>query len=147
MRRIADIEQLRRYIITLQEEIAKQDETLERQAELLRQSISKSEHDKILERQRREYELKLSAHPPRIHNERGAGRKPKLTDEIKARVLVLHAADYSQAKAALAVSAEFGVPFSRSTIGSIVRNAGRPRHPPEAALQTTKPTVLLSRQE
>jgi len=127
---------LRRYIITLQDEIARQDEMLEQQAELLRQSISKSEHEKLMELQKREYESKLSDRPPRVHNERGAGRKPKVTDKVKARVLELHAEGNSQLETARIISDEFDVALSRSTVGNIIRSTV---HPPEVAPQTTKP--------
>lgn len=130
MRHIANTEQLQRRVIELEYEVERLNAKLEQKNELLQQSISKSEHEKLMERQKREYEMKLSAHPPRVHNERGAGRKPKLTDEIKIRILALHGQRYSQMKTARAVSDEFGVTISRSTVGNIIRSAGLPKCPP-----------------
>ena len=141
VRGVVSIERLKQVIAYLESELISQGEKLTQKIEQLRQSIPKAEHEKIIDRMKREYESRLSeinSCPVRTHNERGAGRKPKVTDDVKAKVLELYMVGLSQSKIAKALSDALDMPFSRSTVGSIVRSTGQPRDPPEAAPQGSK---------
>ena len=90
----------------------------------LKDSISKSEHERIVAELRQDYERKLSeilTTQPRVHNPHGAGRKRIATKEIAARVLELNGQGLSQSKIAVKVADEFNIKIKRTTVGEIVR--------------------------
>ena len=64
---------------------------------------------------------KLPESKPRIHNERGAGRKRIASEEIAAMVLDLSTQGLSQAKIAAKLSGELNIKIGRTTVGEIVR--------------------------
>jgi|GEM_PF-2725063 len=102
----------------------KLNEKIDRLREQLRNSISKDEHERIIARIQREYDQKLSEinlQPPKIYNERGAGRKKIATKEVMTRVLELDKQGLSQAKIADKLTQEFGMKIGRTTVGEIVR--------------------------
>ena len=66
-------------------------------------------------------EKKQSEDKPRIHNERGAGRKRIVSAEIAAMVLELSTQGLSQAKIAVKLSDEMNIKIGRTTVGEIVR--------------------------
>ena len=97
---------------------------IDRLREQLRNTISIQEHEKILSNLRREYENELAEIKIRqsvVHNPRGAGRKKKATEQVAMRVQELRTAGFSQQAIANAVSKEFGITISRTTVGEIVR--------------------------
>ena len=90
----------------------------------LADSIFKSEHEKIIDELRMEYETKLSeilTTQPLIHNPNGAGRKRIATKEIADRVLELSEQGLSQGKIAVTVAEEFNIKIKRTTVGEVVR--------------------------
>lgn len=118
------IRQLQEEMQRLDDEIYNRDEKLKEKNELLKQSIPRTEHKKRMAELREEYERKLSevkTPPPRVHNERGAGRKRIATKEIVARVLALSGQGLSQAKIAAKLSDELNIKIKRTTVGEIVR--------------------------
>lgn len=97
---------------------------IDRLREQLRNTISIQEHEKILSAVRREYENKMAEiknQQSMVHNPRGAGRKKKATEQVIMRVQKLRTAGFSQQVIANAVSEEFGIAISRTTVGEIVR--------------------------
>ena len=90
----------------------------------LADSILKTQHEEIIAKIRKEYENKLTelnSQPPRIHNERGGGRKRIASKKIAARVLELSGQGLSQAKIAVKIADEFNMKIKRTTVGEIVR--------------------------
>ena len=72
------IHELRDELHRLTDELDLRDEKLKEKNERLKQSVTKAYHKQKMDGLRKEYEQKLSeaiTNPPRIHNERGAGRK------------------------------------------------------------------------
>lgn len=97
---------------------------IDRLREQLRNTISIQEHEKILSAVRREYENEMAEiknQQSMVHNPRGAGRKKKATEQVIMRVQELRTAGFSQQAIADTVSKEFGMAFSRTTVGEIVR--------------------------
>ena len=87
-------------------------------------SISKTEHEKIVAELRTEYEGKLSKNNLRQRkkrNERGAGRKRIASNEVAAMVLALSEQGLSQARIAAKLSDEHNMKIGRTTVGEIVR--------------------------
>jgi hypothetical protein len=118
------IRQLQKEMLHLDDEIACRDKKLTEQAELMKQSISKSEHEKIVAYIIQEYESKLSnikLQQAQGHNERGAGRKRIASKEVVARVLKLSGQGLSQAKIAARIFDELNIKIKRTTVGEIVR--------------------------
>lgn len=118
------IEQLQASLDREIEYSKKLNEKIDKLREQLRNSISKDEHEKIIVRVRREYEDELSKinfQPPKIYNERGAGRKKIVTKEVAARALELAKQGLSQVKIAEQLSIEYGIKVGRTTVGEIVR--------------------------
>lgn len=97
---------------------------IDRLREQLRNTISIQEHEKALAAVCQEYENKMAEiknQQPTAHNPRGAGRKKKATQQVIMRVWELRTAGFSQQAIAEAVSKEFGIAISRTTVGEIVR--------------------------
>jgi len=118
------IRKLQGLVSHLEDELLRQGRKLDEKIELLKQSIPKAEHEKIIEKLRKEYEAKLSeinSQPNRAHNERGAGRKRIATDEVVARVRELHGQGLSQSAIATKLSNEMKMKIGRTTVGEIVR--------------------------
>ena len=92
--------------------------------ERLKKFMPREAHEKAMALLTQQYENRLSEiknSQSKTHNERGAGRKKKATNEVIARVLQLKSEGISQANIASTVSAEFGLAISRTTVGEIVR--------------------------
>lgn len=107
----------------LEAELVRQGEKLQEKIELLKHSIPKAEHEKIIGELRFEYEQKLSELKQQMseHNGRKAGRKRIASTEITARVLELNEQGLSQGKIAAKLSDELHIKIGRTTVGEIVR--------------------------
>ncbi len=97
---------------------------IDRMREQLQNCITLKEHEDILARMHRQHEMELTEikkqQKPK-HNERGAGRKKKATDQVILRVLELHKTGLSQENISRLISSELGIKISRTTVGEIVR--------------------------
>lgn len=97
---------------------------IDRMREQLQNRITLKEHQDILTRMQRQHEIELTEikkqQKPK-HNERGAGRKKKATDQVILRVLELHKTGLSQENISTLISSELGIKISRTTVGEIVR--------------------------
>ena len=123
------ISQLQKEIERLDGELLRQDEKLIEKTELLKKSILKTEHEKIVANLCREHEIKLSEiilQQHKRHNERGGGRKRIASKEIITRILELHEQGLSQAKIAAKVVEEHNIKIKRTTVGEIVRGNYKP---------------------
>lgn len=97
---------------------------IDRLREQLRNTISIQGHKKALAVVRQEYENEMAEIKSRqsvVYNPRGAGHKKKATEQMIMRVQELRTAGFSQQVIANAVSKEFGIAISRTTVGEIVR--------------------------
>ena len=102
----------------------KLNEKIERIREQLKNSISKDEHEKKINELKMEYERRLSeinSRPPKIHNERGAGRKKIASQEAVDMVLELSRQGLSQSKITTHLLNEMDFKIGRTTVGEIVR--------------------------
>jgi hypothetical protein len=98
----------------------------ERMREQLKDAIPKAEHEKALANLRQEYERKLSGMKPRVHNERGGGRKRVASKEVVDKAIALYSEGLTQLKIAEILSEEYGIKIGRTTIGDIVRGEYTP---------------------
>lgn len=97
---------------------------IDRMREQLQNRITLKEHQDILTRMQRQHEIEMAEIKNRQkskHNERGAGRKKKATDQVILRVLELHKTGLSQENISRLISDELGIKISRTTVGEIVR--------------------------
>jgi predicted RNase H-like nuclease (RuvC/YqgF family) len=60
--------------------------------------------------------------PQRVHNERGAGRKTKITDEMVVEVLTLRQEGYGFNKIAKIYTKNTGISISKATVVKITKN-------------------------
>lgn len=92
--------------------------------EQLKERITIQEHEKALSllQEKHAQELaEINNHQSKGHNERGAGRKKKATNQVILRVLELRREGLSQQKISKSIFEEFGMVISRTTVGEIVR--------------------------
>jgi hypothetical protein len=94
--------------------------------EQLKDTITKAEHEKIIAQIHREYEQTLSGMKPRVHNERGGGRKRVASKEIVAKAMAMYSEGLTQLKISEMLSEEYGIKIGRTTIGDIVRGEYTP---------------------
>jgi uncharacterized protein YeeX (DUF496 family) len=91
---------------------------------LLNNSIPKTEHEKILNSLREDYERRMTEikmRSARVHNERGAGRKRVASKETINVINKLYGKGLSQAKIASLLAEEHGIKISRTVVGEIIR--------------------------
>ncbi len=92
--------------------------------EQLKERITIQEHEKALAllKEKHAQELaKINNRQLKVHNERGAGRKKKVTNQVILRVVALRQEGLSQQKISKAIFEELGIVISRTTVGEIVR--------------------------
>jgi hypothetical protein len=65
---------------------------------------------------------RLESKPPRIHNERGAGRKSITTEEMKTEVRALRQKGLSCSEIAKIITQNMGKIISKSTVYKIISN-------------------------
>jgi len=90
-------------------------EYMKREIEKLKAEIK--EKDKLIA----ELQSQLQQ-PQKIHNERGAGRKTKITDEMVVEVLTLRQEGYGFSKIAKIYSEKTGISISKATVDKITKN-------------------------
>ncbi len=92
--------------------------------EQLKERITIQEHEKAIallkEKHAREL-AEINNGQSKKPNERGAGRKKKITNQIILRILELRQEGLSQQKISKAIFEELGIVISRTTVGEIVR--------------------------
>ena len=68
---------------------------------------------------------KLAEKPPKIHNERHAGRKPKVSYEMKTEIKNLHNQGLSSAEIAKIFIQKTGVIISKSTVYKLINEINK----------------------
>lgn len=103
-------------------------EKLNKKIDLMRKQqkerITIQEHEKALAllKEKHAQELaEINNRQPMKHNERGAGRKKKVTNQVIFRVLELRQKGLSQQKISETIFEELGIVISRTTVGEIAR--------------------------
>jgi hypothetical protein len=66
--------------------------------------------------------LRLESKPPKIHNERGAGRKSITTDEMKTEVRALKQKGLSCSEIAKSITQNTGKIISKSTVYKLIKD-------------------------
>lgn len=90
----------------------------------LKERITKQEHEKaiaLLKEKHAQELAEINNRQLKKYNERGAGRKKKVTNQVILRVLELGQEGLSQQKISKAIFEELGIVISRTTVGEIVR--------------------------
>ncbi|SBV96736.1 hypothetical protein KL86CLO1_10818 [uncultured Eubacteriales bacterium] len=92
--------------------------------EQLKERITIQEHEKaiaLLQEKHAQEISKINNRQSQKHNERGAGRRKKATNQVILRVLELRQEGLSQQNISKAIFEEFEIVISRTTVGEIVR--------------------------
>lgn len=118
------VEQLQAALDREMEYTKKLNKKIDLMREQLKERITIQDHEKALTllQEKHEQELaEINNRQSQKHNERGAGRKKKATNQVILRVLELRQEGLSQQKISKAIFEELGIVISRTTIGEIVR--------------------------
>ncbi|WP_101908560.1 hypothetical protein [Marasmitruncus massiliensis] len=92
--------------------------------EQLKERITIQEHEKaiaLLQEKHAQEIAEINNRQSQKHNERGAGRRKKATNQVILRVLELRQEGLSQQNISKAIFEEFEIVISRTTVGEIVR--------------------------
>lgn len=118
------VEQLQAALDREMEYTEKLNKKIDLMREQLKERITIQEHEKalaLLEEKHAQEIAEINNRQSKEHNERGAGRKKKATNQVILRVLELRQEGLSQQELSKAILEELGIIISRTTIGEIVR--------------------------
>jgi len=89
-------------------------------ADLKKELKQKDSTIRYLKNVNTELERQLKSQPAKIHNERGAGRKSKITSEMIAEIKALRQKNLSFSQIAKVCSQSSGVTISKSSVYKII---------------------------
>lgn len=118
------VEQLQAALDREMEYTEKLNKKIDLMREQLKERITLQEHEKalaLLQEKHAQELAKINNRQLKKHNERGAGRRKKATNQVVLRVLELRQEGLSQQKISKVILEELGIAISRTTVGEIVR--------------------------
>lgn len=118
------VEQLQDALDREMEYTKKLNKKIDLMREQLKERITIQEHEKalaLLQEKHAQEVAKINNRQSTEHNERGAGRRKKATNQVVLRVLELRQEGLSQQKISKVILEELGIAISRTTVGEIVR--------------------------
>lgn len=118
------VEQLQAALDREMEYTEKLNKKIDLMREQLKERVTIQEHEKalaLLQEKHAQELAEINNRQSQKHNERGAGRKKKATNQVILRVLELRQEGLSQQKISKAIYEELGIVISRTTVGEIVR--------------------------